>query len=139
MRTKYRYIEGYRGNDTVRLARFRQHLPCGVRRYAGNRRVSEGRLTRFRKGCPLRPAIPSEEIFSVDNTRSARNFQDIRARVASRRRFRVTVVAEIYCCLMPHQAAGKVERRGSGRGSENTEDGYHSEGGDLSGGFADGE
>ena len=47
MRTKYRFIEGYRGNDTVRGWRdFDSIYHAVFRGYAGQRRLSEGERVR---------------------------------------------------------------------------------------------
>lgn len=99
MRTKYRFIEGYAGNSTVRGWRdydsiYHAVFACvrGTRGYPkGNayETVPEGLL--------LRPAITSDEVFIGDGTYGPRaNFKISLRELPDDGRFRVTVTAAKY-------------------------------------------
>ncbi len=99
MRTKYRFIEGYRGNDTVRGWRDFDSIYHAV--YAcmrGNHGYPKGRAYEtVPRGLLLRPAIPSTEIFGVDSTYGPRaNFKIAVRELPDHGRFRVTVTAAKY-------------------------------------------
>lgn len=99
MRTKYRFIEGYRGNDTVRGWRDFDSIYHSV--FADLRGASG-----YPKGEPwgtvpqgllLRPAIPTEEMFDEDGTYGPRaNFKISLRELPDSGRFRVTVTAAKY-------------------------------------------
>ena len=99
MRTKYRYIEGYRGNDTVRGWREYDSIYHAV---FADMRGSKG----YPKGDPyntvpqgllLRPAIPNDEIFGADGTYGPKaNFKISLRELPDDGRFRVTVMAAKY-------------------------------------------
>lgn len=99
MRTKYRYIEGYRGNDTVRGWRDYDSIYHAV---FADMRGSKG----YPKGDPynvvpqgllLRPAIPNDEIFGTDGTYGPKaNFKISLRELPEDGRFRVTVMAAKY-------------------------------------------
>jgi hypothetical protein len=99
MRTKYRYIEGYRGNDTVRGWRDFDSIYHAV---FADMRGSTG----YPKGDPyntvpegllLRPAIPSDEIFGSEGTYGPKaNFKISVRQLPDDGRFRVTVTAAKY-------------------------------------------
>ncbi|MEZ6114586.1 MAG: DUF1587 domain-containing protein [Pirellulaceae bacterium] len=99
MRTKYRFIEGYRGNDTVRGWRefdsiYHAVFACmrgahGYPKGAAYSTIPEGLL--------LRPAIPSAELFGVESTYGPKaNFKISLRELPNHGRFRVTVVASKY-------------------------------------------
>lgn len=99
MRTKYRFIEGYRGNDTVRGWRDFDSIYHAV--YAcmrGSHGYPKGRAYEtVPQGLLLRPAIPSAEIFGVDSTYGPRaNFKIAVRELPDHGRFRVTVTATRY-------------------------------------------
>ena len=96
MRTKYRFIEGYQGNDTVRGWReydsiYHSVFACmrgndGYPKGLAYQTVSDGLL--------LRPAIPSAELFQVESTYGPRaNFKISLRELPDQGRFRVTVKA----------------------------------------------
>ena len=99
MRTKYRFIEGYQGNATVRGWRDFDSIYHAV---FADMRGSAG----YPKGLPystvpegllLRPAIPSDEIFQSDGTYGPRaNFKISLRELPDHERFRVTVTAAKY-------------------------------------------
>ena len=99
MRTKYRFIEGYRGNDTVRGWRDYDSIYHAV---FADMRGSAG----YPKGSPwstvpqgllLRPAIPTEEMFDADGTYGPKaNFKISLRELPDHGRFRVTVTAARY-------------------------------------------
>jgi hypothetical protein len=99
MRTKYRFIEGYKGNATVRGWRDFDSIYHAV--FAGMR-GSRG----YPKGLPystvpegllLRPSIPSDEIFQSDGTYGPKaNFKISLRELPDDGRFRVTVTAAKY-------------------------------------------
>ena len=99
MRTKYRFIEGYQGNDTVRGWReydsiYHAVFACmrgtdGYPKGLAYSTVPEGLL--------LRPAIPSHELFGVDSTYGPRaNFKISLRELPDEGQFRVTVTAAKY-------------------------------------------
>lgn len=99
MQTKYRFIEGYQGNDTVRGWReyssiYHSVFACmrgshGYPKGAAYSTVPEGLL--------LRPAIPSSEIFGQESTYGPRaNFKIALRELPQQGRFRVTVLAAKY-------------------------------------------
>lgn len=99
MQTKYRFIEGYEGNATVRSWREFDSIYHAV---FACMRGSPG----YPKGLPystvpegllLRPAIPSDEIFGLDNTYGPKaNFKIALRELPNHGRFRVTVMAAKY-------------------------------------------
>ncbi len=100
MRTKYRFIEGYQGNSTVRGWRDYDSIYHAV--FAGMRGM-EG----YPKGSPyssvpqgllLRPAIPNDELFGeIESTYGPRaNFKISLRELPDHGRFRVTVRAAKY-------------------------------------------
>ncbi len=99
MRTKYRFIEGYAGNDTVRGWRDYDSIYHAV---FACMRGSAG----YPKGFPyntvpqgllLRPAITSDEIFQADDTYGPKaNFKISLRELPDQGRFRVTVTAAKY-------------------------------------------
>ena len=99
MRTKYRFIEGYKGNATVRGWREFDSIYHAV---FADMRGSAG----YPKGLPkatvpegllLRPAIPSDEIFQSDGTYGPKaNFKIPLRELPDHGRFRVTVTAAKY-------------------------------------------
>ncbi len=99
MRTKYRFIEGYQGNDTVRGWRDYDSIYHAV--YAcmrGAHGYPKGlAYETIPQGLLLRPAIPSAEIFGVDSTYGPRaNFKIAVRELPDHGRFRVTVLAAKY-------------------------------------------
>ncbi len=123
MRTKYRFIEGYQGNATVRGWRdydsiYHAVFACmrGARGYPKGEpygTVPEGLL--------LRPAIPSAEVFGVDSTYGPQaNFKISLRELPDAGSFRVTVTAAKYddgllldpgTSSQPDDAAGRVVYR----------------------------
>lgn len=99
MQTKYRFIEGYQGNDTVRGWRdydsiYHSVFACmrGTHGYPKGRAYST-----VPQGLLLRPAIPSEEIFGQESTYGPRaNFKISLRELPDEGRFRVTVTAAKY-------------------------------------------
>jgi hypothetical protein len=119
MRTKYRFIEGYKGNATVRGWRDYDSIYHAV--FAGMRGTSG-----YPKGLPystvpegllLRPAIPSDEIFQSDGTYGPRaNFKISLRELPDHGQFRVTVTAAKYndgLLLDPGDSAQGVESVGA--------------------------
>jgi len=99
MRTKYRFIEGYAGNDTVRGWREYDSIYHSV--FAcmrGNRGYPKGSAySPVPQGLLLRPAIPSDEIFGGDGTYGPKaNFKISLRELPDDGRFRVTVTAAKY-------------------------------------------
>jgi len=99
MRSKYRFIEGYQGNDTVRGWReydsiYHAVFACmrgsdGYPKGLAYQTVPEGLL--------LRPAIPSDELFQVDSTYGPKaNFKISLRELPDLGRFRVTIKAAKY-------------------------------------------
>lgn len=97
--TKYRFIEGYQGNDTVRGWRdfdsiYHAVFACmrGTHGYPKGRAYST-----VPEGLLLRPAIPSAEEFGVESTYGPRaNFKISLRQLPDEGRFRVTVLAARY-------------------------------------------
>src|SRR5262249_39761055 len=99
MRTKFHFIEGYRGNDTVRGWRdFDSIYHAVFADMRGTAGYPKGKAySTAPEGLLLRPAIPSDEIFGVDNTYGPRaNFKISVRELPNNGRFRVTVVAAKY-------------------------------------------
>lgn len=96
MRTKYRFIEGYEGNATVRGWReydsiYHSVFACmrGTHGYPKGQAYST-----VPQGLLLRPAIPSAEVFGVESTYGPRaNFKISLRELPDEGRFRVTVTA----------------------------------------------
>ena len=96
---KYRYIEGYRGNDTVRGWRdFDSIYHAVFADMRGSNGYPKGKpYSTAPEGLLLRPAIPSEEIFDADGTYGPKaNFKISVRELPNSGRFRVTVVAAKY-------------------------------------------
>jgi hypothetical protein len=99
MQTKYRFIEGYQGNDTVRGWREYDSIYHAV---FACLRGSEGypkglAYETVPEGLLLRPAIPSEELFAVDSTYGPKaNFKISLRELPDVGRFRVTIKAAKY-------------------------------------------
>ncbi|MBI1345113.1 DUF1592 domain-containing protein [bacterium] len=99
MQTKFRFIEGYQGNDTVRGWRdydsiYHAVFAClrGAEGYPQGRAYST-----VPDGLLLRPAIPSAELFGVDSTYGPRaNFKISLRELPDHGRFRITVMAAKY-------------------------------------------
>ncbi len=99
MKTKYRFIEGYRGNDTVRGWRDYDSIYHAV---FADMRGSAG----YPKGSPygtvqqgllLRPAIPNDELFGTDGTYGPKaNFKISLRELPDTGRFRISVMAAKY-------------------------------------------
>ena len=99
MRTKYRFIEGYAGNDTVRGWRDYDSIYHAV--FAcmrGNNGYPKGSAySTVPTGLLLRPAIPNDEIFTADGTYGPKaNFKISLRELPDQGRFRVTVTAARY-------------------------------------------
>jgi len=99
MRTKYRFIEGYAGNDTVRGWRDYDSIYHSV--FAcmrGNGGYPKGNAYgAVPEGLLLRPAIPNDEIFNNDGTYGPKaNFKISLRELPDNGRFRVTVTAAKY-------------------------------------------
>jgi len=99
MRTRYRFIEGYQGNDTVRGWReydsiFHSVFAC----MRGTEGYPKGRAYQvIPEGLLLRPAIPSAELFQVESTYGPKaNFKISLRELPDNGRFRVTVRAARY-------------------------------------------
>ncbi len=117
MRTKYRFIEGYQGNDTVRGWRNYDSIYHAVfADMRGNHGYPKGRAYEtIPEGLLLRPAIPSAEIFGVDSTYGPRaNFKIALRELPDHGLFRVTVTAAKYndgLLLNPGVAAQKDDAK----------------------------
>jgi mono/diheme cytochrome c family protein len=99
MRTKYRFIEGYAGNDTVRGWReFDSIYHAVFACMRGSRGYPKGRAySTVPEGLLLRPAIPNEEQFDEDGTYGPKaNFKISLRELPDEGRFRVTVLAAKY-------------------------------------------
>ena len=99
MRTKYRFIEGYQGNDTVRGWREYDSIYHSV--FAcmrGNNGYPKGNAHNLvPNGLLLRPAIPSAELFGVESTYGPKaNFKIALRELPENGKFRVTVNAARY-------------------------------------------
>ena len=123
MRTKYRFIEGYAGNDTVRGWREYDSIYHNV--FAcmrGSRGYPKGQAYgTVPQGLLLRPAIPNDELFDADGTYGPKaNFKISLRDLPDDGRFRVTVTAAKYDdgllldagdAMQPPTAAGSVTVR----------------------------
>ncbi|MFO0805575.1 MAG: DUF1587 domain-containing protein, partial [Gemmataceae bacterium] len=99
MRTKYRFIEGYAGNDTVRGWREYDSIYHAVfADMRGTHGYPKGRAySTVPEGLLLRPAIPSSEIFTESSTYGPRaNFKIALRELPEFGRFRVTVACAKY-------------------------------------------
>ncbi len=99
MRTKLRFIEGYKGNDTVRGWREYDSIYHAVfADMRGTHGYPKGRAYgTVPQGLLLRPAIPSSEVFGVESTYGPRaNFKIALRELPTLGRFRVTVTAAKY-------------------------------------------
>ncbi len=99
MRTKYRFIEGYQGNDTVRGWREYDSIYHSV--FAcmrGSNGYPKGKAySAVPSGLLLRPAIPNDETFEADGTYGPKaNFKISLRELPDHGRFRVTVTAAKY-------------------------------------------
>ena len=99
MRTKFRFIEGYKGNATVRGWREYDSIYHAV--FAcirGSPGYPKGKpYSTVPEGLLLRPAIPSDELFGVDSTYGPKaNFKISLRELPDHGRFRVTVTAAKY-------------------------------------------
>ena len=99
MRTKFRFIEGYQGNATVRGWREYDSIYHAV--FAcmrGNPGYPKGMPYQvLGNGLVLRPAIPSAELFQVESTYGPKaNFKVSLRELPDQGRFRVTVKAARY-------------------------------------------
>jgi mono/diheme cytochrome c family protein len=115
MRTKYRFIEGYRGNDTVRGWRDYDsiyHAVFADMRGSGGYPKGSAWST-VPEGLLLRPAIPTEEMFDEDGTYGPKaNFKISLRELPEKGPFRVTVTAAKYndgLLLDPGAAAQSAE------------------------------
>ena len=99
MRTKYRFIEGYRGNATVRGWReFDSIYHAVFACMRGSRGYPKGSpYSTVPDGLLLRPAIPTDEIFQSGGTYGPKaNFKISLRELPDYGRFRVTVTAAKY-------------------------------------------
>lgn len=99
MRTKWRFIEGYQGNDTVRGWREYDSIYHNVfADMRGSGGYPKGRAySLVPQGLLLRPAIPNDEIFGSDGTFGPKaNFKISLRELPNSGRFRVTVMAAKY-------------------------------------------
>jgi mono/diheme cytochrome c family protein len=99
LRTNYRFIEGYQGNDTVRGWREYSSIYHSV--FAcmrGSRGYPKGlAYSAAPEGLLLRPAIPNDELFQADGTYGPKaNFKVSLRELPDNGRFRVTVTAAKY-------------------------------------------
>ncbi len=99
MRTNYKFIEGYQGNDTVRGWREYTsiyHSVFACMRGSGGYPKGQAYST-IPQGLLLRPAIPNEEMFGTDGTYGPKaNFKISLRELPDQGRFRVTVTAAKY-------------------------------------------
>jgi mono/diheme cytochrome c family protein len=99
MRTKYRFIEGYQGNDTVRGWREFDsiyHSVFACLRGSGGYPKGDPYNT-VPEGLLLRPAIPNDELFEQDGTYGPKaNFKISLRELPDTGRFRVSVMAAKY-------------------------------------------
>lgn len=114
METKFRFIEGYQGNSTVRGWREYDSIYHAV--FAcmrGNKGYPKGRpYQTVPEGLLLRPAIPSAELFGVESTYGPKsNFKVSLRELPHHGNFRVTVRAARY-------ADGLLLDRGASHQSE---------------------
>lgn len=99
MRTKYRFIEGYQGNDTVRGWRDFDSIYHSVfADFRGSAGYPKGKAYgTVPEGLLLRPAIPNDELFGTDGTYGPKaNFKIAVRELPEDGRFRVTVTAAKY-------------------------------------------
>ena len=99
MRTKYRFIEGYQGNDTVRGWRdFDSIYHAVFADFRGSGGYPKGKAYgTIPEGLLLRPAIPNDELFGTDGTYGPKaNFKIAVRELPDNGRFRVTVTAAKY-------------------------------------------
>ena len=99
MRTKYRFIEGYQGNDTVRGWRDFDSIYHSVfADFRGSGGYPKGKAYgTVPEGLLLRPAIPNDELFGADGTYGPKaNFKIAVRELPDNGRFRVTVTAAKY-------------------------------------------
>ena len=99
MRTKYRFIEGYQGNDTVRGWRdFDSIYHAVFADFRGSGGYPKGKAYgTVPEGLLLRPAIPNDELFGADGTYGPKaNFKIAVRELPDNGRFRVTVTASKY-------------------------------------------
>jgi hypothetical protein len=99
MRTKYRFIEGYQGNDTVRGWRdFDSIYHAVFADFRGSSGYPKGKAYgTVPEGLLLRPAIPNDELFGTDGTYGPKaNFKIALRELPDDGRFRITVTAAKY-------------------------------------------
>jgi hypothetical protein len=99
MRTKYRFIEGYQGNDTVRGWRdFDSIYHAVFADFRGSTGYPKGKAVGMvPEGLLLRPAIPNDGLFGTDGTYGPKaNFKIAVRELPDDGRFRVTVTAAKY-------------------------------------------
>lgn len=99
MRTKFRFIEGYQGNDTVRGWRdFDSIYHAVFADFRGSGGYPKGKAYgTVPEGLLLRPAIPNDELFGSDGTYGPKaNFKIAVRELPDNGRFRVTVTAARY-------------------------------------------
>jgi mono/diheme cytochrome c family protein len=99
MPTKYRFIEGYQGNGTVRGWRdFDSIYHAVFACMRGSHGYPKGHAyDTVPQGLLLRPAIPSEELFQVESTYGPKaNFKISLRDLPDHGRFRITVTAAKY-------------------------------------------
>lgn len=99
MRTKFRFIEGYQGNDTVRGWRdFDSIYHAVFADFRGSGGYPKGKAYgTVPEGLLLRPAIPNDELFGADGTYGPKaNFKIAVRELPDNGRFRVTVTAAKY-------------------------------------------
>jgi mono/diheme cytochrome c family protein len=99
MRTKFRFIEGYQGNDTVRGWRdFDSIYHAVFADFRGSGGYPKGKAYgTVPEGLLLRPAIPNDELFGTDGTYGPKaNFKIAVRELPDNGRFRVTVTAAKY-------------------------------------------
>lgn len=99
MRSKYRFIEGYEGNDTVRGWREYDSIYHSVfADMRGSRGYPKGMAYgTVPQGLLLRPAIPNDETFTADGTYGPKaNFKISLRELPDNGRFRVIVTAAKY-------------------------------------------
>ncbi|MFN0112263.1 MAG: DUF1592 domain-containing protein [Blastocatellia bacterium] len=116
MRTKYRFIEGYQGNATVRGWRdFDSIYHAVFADFRGSGGYPKGKAYgTVPEGLLLRPAIPNDELFGADGTYGPKaNFKIAVRELPDNGRFRVTVTAAKYDDgLLLDKGASSVEGAG---------------------------
>ncbi len=116
MKSKYRFIEGYAGNDTVRGWKEYDsiyHSVFACMRGTGGypKGLAYGLVP---QGLLLRPAIPNEEIFEADGTYGPKaNFKISLRELPDHGRFRVTVMAARYNDGLMLDSEVAVQKAGS--------------------------